>query len=556
MPEIFQPKITLLDAMTHPTLFGRVFAAPSFWTWRTVAKVIDGVALTEQREIDLFKQCTGRSQLLSSTSEMVLRRFAVLAGRRAGKDRFFSAVAVWRAALCTDWRKYLSPGEQAVVILLGRDKKQAAILRKYCHGLLEVEALQREIRRETADVIEFKNGAVLEIAANDANLVRGRSAIAVIGSECAHWKTDEHSRSSDEEVVGAAEPSMAMCPDGGLLLLGSSVARQRGLMFRLYRELFGNNDSSDICWFAPSRTMNPLLPQRVVDTAMANDPHKANAEFNNIWREDSAECFSLDAVEACIDVGVHERSYVPGTSYTAHVDTALGVAGGASFTLAIAHRDAGTDIAILDLLRERKPPFVFHEVIAEFAQILKAYGISQIWGDHHAFKLFADEWKKHGIVMKESENSTTENYLRALPLVLGRRARLLDNTTLKNQLLSLEIHATDGKEKVECPQNARDDVAVAACCALVAVSKRFAYDKNYFGWSPEADAPPPPTQPQPELLEEIPIYNMGDWWRWKGVPRSQPTYSADQNREVHGPMTSKLPGLKGYKYGPVSCRER
>jgi hypothetical protein len=67
-----------------------------------------------------------------------------------------------------------------------------------------------------------------EIATNDARLVRGRSAIAVLGSECCHWKTDEHSASSDEEVVGAAEPSMAMCPDGGLLMLGSSVYRGGG----------------------------------------------------------------------------------------------------------------------------------------------------------------------------------------------------------------------------------------------------------------------------------------------------------------------------------------
>jgi len=83
-----------------------------------------------------------------------------------------SAVAVWRAASCTDWRKYLSPGEQAVVVLLGTDKKQAAILRRYCKGLLQVDALQREIRRETIDVVEFKNGAVLEIATNDPSLRR------------------------------------------------------------------------------------------------------------------------------------------------------------------------------------------------------------------------------------------------------------------------------------------------------------------------------------------------------------------------------------------------
>jgi hypothetical protein len=92
--------------------------------------------------------------------------------------------------------------------------------------------LAAELTRATGEVTEFKNGASLEVATNDARLVRGRSAIAVLGSECCHWKTDEHAASSDEEVVGAAEPSMAMCPDGGLLLLGSRVHRRRGYMLR------------------------------------------------------------------------------------------------------------------------------------------------------------------------------------------------------------------------------------------------------------------------------------------------------------------------------------
>ena len=157
-----------------------------------------------------------------------MRRLLLLAGRRAGKDRFLSAVAVWRAALCCNWRRYQSVGEGAVVLLLGADRKQAAILRKYCHGLLNVPLLAQEVSRATDELVEFKNGSSLEIATNDARLIRGRSAIAVLGSECCYWKTDEHANSSDEEVVGAAEPSMAMCPDGGLLLLGSSVYRKRG----------------------------------------------------------------------------------------------------------------------------------------------------------------------------------------------------------------------------------------------------------------------------------------------------------------------------------------
>ena len=89
-----------------------------------------------------------------------VRRLILLAGRRAGKDRFLSACAVWRAALCADWRKHISAGEQAVVILLGADKKQAAILRRYCEGLLQAPLLRQEVMRSTGEVIEFRNGAV------------------------------------------------------------------------------------------------------------------------------------------------------------------------------------------------------------------------------------------------------------------------------------------------------------------------------------------------------------------------------------------------------------
>jgi hypothetical protein len=34
-----------------------------------------------------------------------------------------AAVAVWRAALCAEWHEHISASEQAVVILLGADKK-------------------------------------------------------------------------------------------------------------------------------------------------------------------------------------------------------------------------------------------------------------------------------------------------------------------------------------------------------------------------------------------------------------------------------------------------
>jgi hypothetical protein len=410
-----------------------------------------------------------------------------LAGRRAGKDRFLSAVAVWRAALCADWRRYQSAGEGAVVILLGRDKKQAAILRRYCHGLLQVPALAQEVVRETRDVIEFKNGASLEIASNDASLVRGRSAIAVLGSECCHWKTNELSSSSDEEVVSAAIPSMAMAPDGGLLMLGSSVHRKRGYMYRQFRELHGNPDAPEdtLCWFATSQTMNPSLPQGVIDRSVADDPQKANAEFNNLWREDLSDFIPLDAIESSTDSNVYHRPPEPSRfSYSAFCDAAGGT-GSDSFTLAIAHRlqdQAGT--VVIDLIRERKPRFVPRDVVAEYAQILKSYGIGEVQGDKYAGGFHSDEWQHNGIRFVPCERTTSENYLHALPMLLAGRVRLVDNATLRAQLASLERRISPaGHETVTHPQvaSAHDDLATA-CCGALSMSAQPGYDRLYRGF--------------------------------------------------------------------------
>lgn len=482
----FTPAITLTDAMTDVRLFGNVFASPSFWTWRVLAKLIDGLVLSEPREIELFEQCTGRTY--NRQARKAVRRLIILVGRRGGKDRWMSGVAVWRAALCADWRKYISAGEQAVVVLLGADKRQAAILRRYCQGLLAAPLLAAEVTRQTDDVIEFKNGSSLEIATNDARLVRGRSAIAVLGSETCHWRTGEHAASSDEEVVGAAEPSMAMCPDGGLLLLGSSVYRKRGYMYRKYKELHGNNDSDDLCWFAPSALMNPRMPEHVVDRALAEDSAKAGAEYLGRWREDLSDFIPADAIDSCTDFGTYERPPQGDATYVCYVDAAGGT-GRDSYALAISHRQG--DEVILDLLRERKPRFIPAVVITEYAELIKSYGIGEVQGDGFAGGFHASEWQRHGVTFRASEHTTSENYLHALPLLLAKRARLINSPTLRTQLAGLERRIQpSGHEVVSHAQvaSAHDDLATAACGALVAVGHGHTYDRSYSGFVPSTHA--------------------------------------------------------------------
>jgi hypothetical protein len=523
------PAITLTQAMTAPELFGKIFRSPTFWPWRVVAKLVDNLPLTEPREIALFQNATGRSYNRQARREQqrLLRRFIILVGRRGGKDRFLSAVAVWRC-ISYDWKRLISPGEQAVVILLGRDKKQAAILRRYCQGLLQAEHLKPEVVRSTGDVIEFKNGSSLEISTNDASLVRGRSAIAILGSEASHWKYEDTSSSSDEEVVSAAEPSMAMCPDGGLLMLGSSVFRKRGYMYRKYKELHGSPDSGDICWFATSRVMNPLLRQAVVDAALTNDPLKAAAEFENEFRDDSSDFCSLEVLEANTDTGVWERAPLQGVSHVAYVDMALGT-GKDSATLGIAHCKYETNEVWLDAVRERRPPFVPAQIVAEFAELMKFYGVYECHGDRVGGGFHSDELLRNGIVFVPSEWTTSEVYQRCLPILLARRAHLLDSAVLRQQISSLERRVTVARhETISHPQvaSAHDDLAAAACGALVLASSRLAYDP--VGWvadelNPQQDTGSYQAQKLHGFLETLAAcgaYGMGSRQiNWQDYPR-------------------------------------
>ena len=480
----FTPDITLTQAMNDPALFGNTFSSPSFWTWKVISKLIDGLPLVEQREIELFEKCTGIKYNGNRHARRALRRLIILVGRRGGKDRFFSAAAVWRC-ICTDWSKYSSAGEGAVCILLGKDKKHAAILRKYCHGLLQAPLLAEQVARMTNEVIEFKNGSSLEIVTNDAGAIRGRSAIGVFGSETCFWKVDEFSSSSDEEVVSAALPSMAMSPDGGFLVLWSSVHKRKGFMYRKFRQLHGNDDeaSDEICWYAPSSVMNPKLPARVVEQAMSEDPYRAGAEYKSRWREDLSDFIPSDVIERCTAFGIYERAPKPDRSYVAVCDPAGGT-GADSFALAIAHCEPDGAV-MLDVVRERKPRFVPAEVVKEYAALLKQYRISEIRADNFGGGFHSDEWLQNNIRFKPLDNDTSENYLHALPMLLSGRAHLIDSMVLRNQLSNLErTLSPSGHEKVSHPKvaSAHDDVATAACGALVVAGNRMNFSQDYARW--------------------------------------------------------------------------
>jgi hypothetical protein len=293
----------------------------------------------------------------------------------------------------------------------------------------------------------------------------------LLGTETAFWNVDPDADNSDEEVVAAAEPGAAMVPDGGLTILSSSVHRKKGLMYRRWKELHGNDDVEDIVWLASSRTMNPALPQKVVDKAKLKDLQRANAEFESIWREDISDFVPRDVVDAAVDRGVLERAPMPGVEYFGFADPAGG-SGRDSFSICIGHREPD-NMVVIDCLRERPPRFVPKAVVKEYSDLLKRYRVSKIKSDRYASAWASDEWARNGIICEPSELSKSEIYLAALPVLMSASARLLDIERLRDQLTGLErrIYAS-GRETIDDSgaQSSHDDLANVVCGVLVNLS--------------------------------------------------------------------------------------
>src|SRR5262249_46829864 len=153
------------------------------------------------------------------------------------------------------------------------------------------------------------------------------------------------------------------------------------------------------------------------------------------FRLDVERLLTRESVVACVNDGVTERAPDRSKSYYGFIDAAGG-SGGDSFTMAIGHREGTT--AILDVVRERTPPFSPEAVIKEFATVFKSYRISSITGDRYGAQFPVELFQKEGLFLQPSERSKSEIYADAVASINSRACDLLDISKLIAQLIGLE----------------------------------------------------------------------------------------------------------------------
>jgi hypothetical protein len=210
--------------------------------------------------------------------------------------------------------------------------------------------------------------------------------------------------------------------------------------------------------------MNSMIDRAWIDEQFASDPVSANAEFGAHFRTDVEAFVSLEAVEACISGGVFERAPLSDLQYFAFVDPSGGSSD--SMTLAVAHREG--DVAVLDCVREIKPPFSPEAAVYEFANVLCSYRVSAVRGDRFAGEFAREPFRKLGIEYHVSDKSKSEIYGLLLPLINSRRVDLLDEKRIIAQLCGLERRtARGGRDSIDHGPGQHDDLINACAGALV-----------------------------------------------------------------------------------------
>ncbi|HZZ61493.1 MAG TPA: hypothetical protein VFE63_09995 [Roseiarcus sp.] len=455
-----KPLVSMRAALADPDLFGSILAGESWAAWRVWLIAIIGEALTDEERV-VFHTLTGREHEPGQRADEA----CAICGRRSGKTRAASVLAAYVAALC-DHSDKLAPGERGTLPIMSASMWQAAKALQYLDGIFgSVPALKSEVIARTADTLSLR---CIDIECRPASFrtIRGGTAVAVIADEVAYWRNEETSRNPDKEILDAARPALATT--GGPLIIISSPYAQRGELWNTFRRDFGpEGDPLIVVARAPSRAMNPTLPQRVVDRAYERDPLSARAEYDAEFRSDVTGFADAAIVEQAVARGVVVRAPLSGQHYVAFVDPSGGSSD--SMTLAVAH--AENNRFVLDLAAERRAPFSPDSVVAEFVATLKAYRVSAVTGDRYAGEWPREAFAKHGITYEPSEQNKSDIYLTFLPLLNSGRVDLLDSPRLIAQLTGLERRtARGGRDSVDHAPGAHDDVANSVAGALVLTS--------------------------------------------------------------------------------------
>ena len=442
--------VSMREALEDPAYFGGLLPGESWRPWRVLLIAIVGEALTDEERIT-FESLTGRAR---EPLELVEEFWAVI-GRRGGKTRAMAVLAAFIAACC-DHRHILAPGERGVLPILAASTLQAGQAFNFVAGIFSAAPnLKPLIENVTADTLSLSTGVDIQVRPASFRTIRGITAVAAIGDEIAFWRSED-SANPDTEILRALLPTLATT--GGMLACISSPHAKRGKLYATFKRHYGPAGHPLIVVAkAPSRTMNPTLPQSVIDRALEEDPEAASAEWDAEFRGDIETFVSREAIDAATVPGRIELPPVAGESYVAFVDPSGGASD--SMTLGIAHAEG--DVAILDAVREVRPPFSPDAVVSDFVDLLNRYGVHEVTGDRCGGAFVGEQFDpaRHDIPRKRTLEDAT--FTASCCHSQQQRDRVARYPSIAARLGGLERRtARGGRDLIDHAPNSTDDLSM------------------------------------------------------------------------------------------------
>ncbi len=440
-------------------IMGDEWYGPDWLAWRAFVKSVFGEPM-DAEEFAVYRQCTALDRPLDKRQ----REVWVPVGRRGGKSRILALLGV-HLAVCYDYLPFLAPGEMGSVVVLADTRDHAASIMNYVKAaLFDHPKLATLVKRPLVESIELEDRVEIEVVTASIKAVRSRTTIAALCDEIAFWQPDETCANPDVEILNGLRPSMITIPNAVLLAASSRYAR-KGALWDAFRDFYGRVEGPFV-WSADTETMHPSVDRAFIAAEYERDPVAASAEYGLEFRSDVASFVLREVVESCVLREIREVEPRSGITYRGFVDPSGGSAD--SMTLAIAHFAPIKGKAVLDLVREVRPPFSPESVAKEFADIVKLYKIYEVRGDHYAGEWPREQFRKNGIGYVTSEETKSEIYQAWLPLINSNRADLLDIPRLIAQACGLERRTSRaGRDSIDHAPGGHDDVVNAAAGALV-----------------------------------------------------------------------------------------
>lgn len=450
--------MNVLEFMETPELCGDRFMGPSREAMRAVLSGAFAIPMQGDRLALFSKLAGGRKPPLQRVRELV-----VLAGRRSSKTETAAAAAVYLGTVGAELEgtlRKLQPGERGVISVIAVDRSQARVAVNYIRGMFDASpTLAAMVEKQTAEGVEINNGVSIEVQTNSYKAVRGRTLICAVFDEACFYRSDTDAASSDVELYRACVPGLATT--GGMLIIISSPYWRKGLAYDKWKRHYGQD--SDILVFQGSTAdFNPTIDPRIIEEALAEDYEAAKAEWLGEWRDDVANFLQSEVVNQAIRSSPLELPYNRRHVYHCFTDAAGG--GRDEFTMAIGHKEG--ERIVIDVLRARHG--VPAEIVEEYAALMREYYVTETTMDRYAGSWPADEYKRHGISTKVSEQAKSGLYMDTLNALNSGQVELPPDEIMIRQFLSLERRVRrGGGESVDHPVGGHDDRS-NACAGLIA----------------------------------------------------------------------------------------